>query len=98
MVRVEERDGRKNTESVAREVDDVFRLGRRHARDHGVVDVLDRVGATSVLRDTRVFVVGLASREIVRDVLEDRTVADRVEDVGLLLGIETDTFGVAVRG
>jgi len=72
-------------------------LTRRHAGDQGVVDVLDRVGATSVLSDTGIFVVGFASRRVVGNVFENRTVTDGVEDIGFLFGVETDTLGVAIE-
>lgn len=95
LARVDWLDRRKNTESVASEVNDVFRLIRRHAGDHGVVDVLDRVGATSVLSDTGILVVGFTSRRVVGNVFENRTETDGIVDIGFLLSIETDTLGVA---
>jgi len=71
LIRVEEGDRRENTESVASEVDDVLRLIWRHARDHGVVDVFNRVSASSVLGDSGVFVVGFTCVGVVGNVLEN---------------------------
>lgn len=97
LVRIEKRDGRKDTEGVAGEVDNVLGLTRRHAGNHSVVDVLDRVSATSVFSDTGIFVVGFTSSRVVGNVLENRTVTDSVVDIGFLLSVETNALGVADR-
>lgn len=95
LLRRETRDGGKDTESVAGEHDDVRRLAVGNARNLGVGDVLDGVGATSVLGDRDVVVVGNAVSGVVDNVLEDGTEADGVVDLGLLLGREVDALGVA---
>jgi hypothetical protein len=73
------------------------RLAGRDAGDLGVGNEVDGIGATGVLGNARVLVVGLASRVVVGDVLEDGTEADGAEDLGLLLSVETDALGVAVK-
>ena len=83
-----------NTESVACEHDDVFRLTLNDARDASVGDELDRVRAAGILGDADIIVVGLARNNVVNDVLEDGTETDGIEDLGLLLGGKVDTLGV----
>jgi hypothetical protein len=58
-------------------------------------DELDRVGASGVLSDGDVVVVGLPIRRVVDDVLEDRSELDGVVDFGLLLLGQVDALGVA---
>ena len=87
-------DRREDTEGIAGEHDDVARLLVDHAGDLRVRDELDRVRATSVLRNGDVLVVGFARDGVVDDVLEDATEANGVVDLGLLLARETDTLGV----
>lgn len=86
---------RKNTESVAGQHDDVLRLRIDRTRNPGIGDVLDRVRASCVLGDADIVVVWYPGVRVVDDVLEDRTEADGVEDLGLLLGGEVDALGVA---
>ena len=66
-----------------------------HARDLGVLDVLDRVGAASVLGQGGIVVVDDTGDGVEDDVLEDGTEPDGVENIGLLLGGETNALGVA---
>lgn len=92
---VELGDGREDTTSVAGEEDDVGRVAAGHAGDLGVLDVLDGVGDTGVLGEGGVIVVDNASGGVENDVLEDGTKLDGVENIGLLLGGETNALGVA---
>ena len=86
--------GREHTERVAGEHDDVARLAVDGTRDLRVRDELDRVRATSVLRDGDVLVVGFARDRVVDDILEDATEPDGVEDLRLLLAREANALGV----
>jgi hypothetical protein len=70
-----------------------WRIG--NARNLGVGDELDGVGATSVLGDRDVVVVGDTVGGVVDNVLEDGTEADGAVDLGLLLSREVDALGVA---
>lgn len=92
---VELGDGRQNASSVAGKEDDVLGVVVGEAGDLGVGDVLDRVGAASVLGEGNIIVVDDASVLVENDVLEDGAVADGVENIGLLLSRETDSLGVA---
>jgi hypothetical protein len=87
--------GRENAERVTGEHDDVARLALDHARDPRAGDVLDRIRATRVLRDSHVVVVRHTRYRVVDDVLKDGTEADRAEDLRLLLLGEVDALGVA---
>jgi hypothetical protein len=87
--------GREHTKGVAREHDDVARLRVDRAGHTRAGDELDRVRAARVLRDRHIVIVRDAVLGVVHDVLEDRAKADRVEDLGLLLGREVDALGVA---
>lgn len=93
--RVELGDGRENTAGVAGEEDNVLGVVGRQAGDLGVGDVLDGVGATSVLGEGGIVVVDLAGVGVEDNVLKDGAVADGVVNIGLLLGRETDGLGVA---
>ena len=88
-------DGGKDTTGVACEEDDVLRVAVGNARDLGVLDVLDGVCATGVLREGGVIVVDNTGLGVEDDVLKDRTELDGVENIGLLLGGETNALGVA---
>ena len=86
---------RKNTTGVACEEDDVLGVAVGNARDLGVLDVLDGVCAASVLGEGSVIVVDNTGGGVEDNVLEDGTELDGVENVGLLLGGETNALGVA---
>jgi hypothetical protein len=88
-------DGRKDTTGVACEKDDVLGVAVGDARDLGVLNVLDGVGAAGVLGEGGVIVVDDTGFGVENDVLEDGTELDGVENVGLLLGGETNALGVA---
>lgn len=87
-------DGRQDTESVATEHDNVAGLSFSDTRDLGVRDVFDGVGASSVFGDGDIVVIWHSVGGVVDDVLEDGTVTDSVEDLGLLLGGQVDGLGV----
>ena len=84
-----------NTESIAGEHDDVLGLTLNYTRNASVGDELDRVSATGILGDADIVVVGLTSRDVVDDVLEDGTKTDGTIDLGLLLGGKVNALGVA---
>jgi len=88
-------DGGEDTTSIAGEEDDVLGVVGRQARNLGVADVLDGVGAASVLSKSGVVVVDLTGLGVEDNVLEDGAEADGVENIGLLLGGETNGLGVA---
>lgn len=83
---VELGDGREDTSCVASQQDDVRWVAGRRARNLGVADVLDGVGATGVFCQGGIVVVHGPSLRVENDVLQDRAEADRVENIGLLLG------------
>jgi hypothetical protein len=87
-------DGGQHTERITRQHDDVAGLAVDDARNLRVGDELDRVGATSVLGDANIVVVGRAIRRAVDDVLQNGTEPDSVEDFGLLFRGKIDAFGV----
>lgn len=80
----EARDGWENTEGVAGEHDDVGWLSVGDTRDLGVLDVFNRVSASSVFRDGDIVVVGDSVGRVVDDVLQDGSELDGSEDLGLL--------------
>lgn len=84
-----------NTASVASEEDDVGWVAGRHARNLGVLDVLDRVCAASVLGKSSIVVVNDTSGWVENDVLQDGSELDGVEDIGLLLCRQANALGVA---
>lgn len=88
-------DRRQNTAGVASEEDDVAGVARGHARNLRVLDVLNGVGASSVLGQGRVIVVDNTRIGVENDILEDGTVLDSTEDIRLLLGGETNALGIA---
>lgn len=95
LVAVQLGDGGQDTAGVAGEEDDVGGSVGGQARDLGVGDVLDGVGASSVLGEGGIVVVDFAGGGVEDDVLEDGSVADGAEDIGLLLSRQTDGLGVA---
>lgn len=80
---------------VAGQQDDVGRVVVGAAGDLGVVDELDRVRAAGVLRQGAVVVVDVARDGVEDHVLQHGAEADRVVDVGLLLGGQPNALGVA---
>ena len=88
-------NGREDTTGVACEENDVGGVAVGNARDLGVLDVLDGVGATGVLGEGGVIVVDNTGFGVEDDVLKDGAELDGVENIRLLLGGETDALGVA---
>ena len=95
LVAVELGDGGQDTASVAGQEDNVGGHVGGQARNLGVGNVLDGVGAAGVLGEGAVIVVNGAGVGVEDDVLEDGTVADGAVDIGLLLGGEANALGVA---
>ena len=95
LLGVELGDGRKDTAGVAGEENDVLGVAVRLAGDLGVLDVLDGVGAASVLGQGVVIVVDNTGDRVENNVLEDGTELDGVENIGLLLCGETNGLSVA---
>lgn len=89
------RDGGEDTTGVASEQDDVGGVVVALAGNLGVLDVLDGVGAASVLGQGGVIVVDNTGDGVENDVLEDGTELDGVENIGLLLRGETNALSVA---
>jgi hypothetical protein len=88
-------DRRENTAGVACEEDDVGGVVAGNTGNLGVLDVLNGVGAASVLGEGGVIVVNDSGGGIEDDVLEDRAELDGVEDIRLLLSRETNALSVA---
>ena len=88
-------DGRKDTTGVACEENDVGGVAAGDAGNLGVLDVLDGVCATSVLGEGGVIVIDNSGGGVEDDVLKDGAKLDGVENIGLLLGGETNALGVA---
>ena len=85
---------RKNTKGIASQHDDVGGLTVDNTRDLSVWDILNRVGATSVLSNTDVIIIRSSRNWIVDDILKDAAKFDGVEDIRLLLRREVDALGV----
>ena len=85
---VELRDGGENTSGVAGEEDDVGGSVGGEAGNLGVGDVLNGVGASSVLGESGIVVVDITGVGVEDDVLEDGAVSDSSYNIGLLLGGE----------
>ena len=66
-----------------------------YARNHRVVDVLERVGRARVLGDLVGIEIEQARARVHRHVFEDRAEADGVPDLRLVLPREPDALGVA---
>lgn len=90
-------DRRQHTTGVTGQQDDVCGVLVAQAGKLGVVNVLNGVGATSVLGQGRVIVVDITRDRVENNVLKDRAEADGVENVGFLLLRETDALGVALH-
>jgi hypothetical protein len=88
-------DRREDTAGITCEEDDVGRVVAGDAGNLGVLDVLDGVGAASVLSESGVIVVDDSGGGVEDDILEDGAKLDGVENIRLLLGGETNTLGVA---
>ena len=95
LLGVELGDRRKDTAGVASEEDDVLGVAIRLAGDLGVLNVLDGVGAASVLSQGVVVVVDNTGDGVEDDVLKDGTELDGVKNIGLLLGRETNGLCIA---
>lgn len=89
-------DRRQHTTGVASQQDDVCGVLVAQAGELGVVDVLNGVGATSVLGQGGVIIVDIPRDGVEDHVLKNRSEADGVENVGLLLLRETDALSVAL--
>ncbi len=85
----------KHAEGITSQHDDIAWLRVDDTRDLRIRDEFDGVRAASVLCNADVVVVGDTGDGVVDDVLEDRAVADGVEDVGFLLCGKVDALGVA---
>ena len=88
-------DGGQDTAGITGEQDDVGGVVVGDAGNLGVLDVLNGVGATGVLGKGGIVVVNNAGDGVENGVLENGTEADGVENIGLLLGGETNALGVA---
>ena len=94
LFRSQSADGRKNTEGIASQHNDVGGLTVDKTRDLSVGDKLNRVGTTSVLGDANIIVVRNSGSRAVNDILKDAAVSDSIENIRLLLCREVDAFGV----
>jgi hypothetical protein len=88
-------DGRKDTTSITCQENDVGRVVVTLARNLGVADILNGIGATSVLRECCIIVVDLTGFGVEDNVFQDGSESDGVENIWLLLGRETNAFGIA---
>ncbi len=87
-------DGRQDTTGITGEKDDVRRVVLGETGDLGIGDVFDGVGASSILRQRGIVVIGLPGCWVEDDVLQDGSEFDCIKDVWLLVGGQVDTFGV----
>lgn len=79
-------DGRKDTEGIATEHNDVGGLTVCDTGDLGIRDVLNGVGASSVLGDGNIVVVRFAIGRVVDNIFEDGAELDGIEDFRFLKG------------
>jgi hypothetical protein len=87
-------DGGKDTGGIASKKDKVLGVVVGDTGDLDVGDVLDGVSTTGVLSKSDIVVVDLTGLRVEDNVLKDRSEADGVVNVGLLLGGETNALGV----
>lgn len=95
LLRGELGNGRQDTAGITGEQNDVAGVVVADTGNLGVVDVLNRVGATGVLSKGGIIVVNNAGDGVENGVLKNGAEADGVENIGLLLGGETNALGVA---
>lgn len=88
-------DGGQDTAGITGEENDVGGVVVADAGELGVLNVLDGVGATGVLGEGDIVVVDNTGDGVEDGVLEDGAELDGVENIGLLLGGETNALGVA---
>jgi hypothetical protein len=62
--------------------------------DLSVGNILNRVGATSVLSDADVVIIRNSGNRAVDDILKDAAIFDGVENIRLLLRREVDALGI----
>lgn len=65
-----------------------------NTRDLSVGNILNRVGATSVLKDADVVIIRNSGNRTVDDILKDAAIFDGVENIRLLLRREVDALGI----
>lgn len=88
-------DRGQDTAGIAGEEDDVAGVAWGHAWDLGVLNVLNGVGTSSILRQSRVVVIDETRVRIEDHILKDGSVLDGAKNIGLLLGRKTNALGVA---
>lgn len=85
---------RKHSKCVAGQHDDVGWLAVDNARNLGIWDILDGIGATCVLSDTNIVVVWDPRLGVVDNVFEDTAKPNGIEDIWLLFRRQVSAFGV----
>ncbi|EJW99285.1 hypothetical protein EVA_12603 [gut metagenome] len=93
LVRAEDRNGRKNAECVSRKEDNLLCSGTLADGLHDVLDVIDGVAYTRVLRYALVREVNLAF-SVNRYVLKKSVTLDSAVDIGFAFLIEVDNLSV----
>jgi len=86
-------DGWKHAEGIAGEEDDIGRVSRDTGNE-SVVDELDRVSSTGVLRERSVVEINVVVF-VVHHIFEDSTIVERVVNIRLGFLGKIDRFGVA---
>ena len=95
LLRAKLANGRKYTESITGQHDDIAGMLVDNARNFSSRNIVDGVCATGVLSYANIVVVWDPGSWVVNDVLKDRTEADGSEDIGFLLGGKVDALGIA---
>lgn len=88
-------DGWEDTTGIASQQDNVCGVVLGDARNLGVLNVLNGVGAASVFGQGSVIVVDNTGGGVEDNVLKNGTELDGVENIGFLLGGQTNALGVA---
>jgi hypothetical protein len=82
-------------EGVTSQHDDIRWLTIHHARNFSIGNVLDRIGASGVLGNADVIVVGDTRKRVVDNILENAAILDGIVDVWLFFGRKIDAFCIA---
>src|SRR5262249_56542557 len=64
------------------------------SRDYGAVNVVDGIGATSILGKTHVVVIRNVAHRVEHHILEHGTKANGIPDLGLIFLCQVDALGV----
>ena len=94
LLRRQNGDRRQYAKRIRREENDILRCRSVGNRLYNLLDMIDRIGNTGILRDTLVGEINLTIC-IDRDILEECVAADCIVDVRLGFLVEVDDLGIA---